>query len=199
VQSRELAVEGAFAFTPTVHPDDRGVFVSPFQEPAFVEATGHRHGVAQTNINVSARDVIRGIHFTRTPPGQSKYVYCVRGRALDVVVDLRVGSPTFGRWDAVEVDGSAFVAMYFPVGVGHTFLALEDHTTMSYVVTSFYDPVNELSVNPLDPALALPWPEGHRFRLSARDTAAPTLDEARDLGLLPAYADCGTAVTRGTR
>ncbi|MDQ1288084.1 MAG: 5-epimerase [Actinomycetota bacterium] len=190
MQVKELAVEGAFAFTPTVYPDDRGVFVSPFQEPAFVEATGHRHSVAQTNLNVSARDVIRGIHFTRTPPGQSKYVYCVRGRALDVVVDLRLGSPTFGRFDAVELDDRGFAAMYFPVGVGHTFLALEDRTTMSYVVTSFYNAANELSVNPLDPELGLPWPKDRRFRLSDRDTAAPTLAEARDLGLLPAYADC---------
>jgi 5-epimerase len=188
---RELAVAGALEFTPPVHRDDRGLFVSPFQEPAFREATGHRHTVAQTNHNLSARGVVRGIHFTRTPPGQAKYVYCSRGRALDIVVDLRVGSPTYLSWDAAEIDDRSFQAMYFPVGVGHTFLALTDDTLMSYLVTSSYAPENELTVHPLDPDLGLPWPEvGVDFVLSERDAAAPTVKEAEAAGLLPNYADC---------
>jgi 5-epimerase len=190
MKTRPLAVAGAFEFSPDVFTDRRGVFVSPFQEPAFVAATGHRHPVAQTNHNRSAFGVVRGIHFTRTPPGQAKYVHCARGRALDVVVDLRVGSPTFGRHDVVEMDDVSFRAMYFPVGVGHAFVALADDTVMSYLVTSSYVPENELSINPLDPDLALPWPGGIDHVLSDRDTAAPSFAQAQADGILPLWSDC---------
>lgn len=199
MESRPLSIGGAYVFTPPVFRDDRGLFVSPYQDPAFVETIGHSHVTAQTNINVSARGVVRGIHYTRTPPGQAKYVYCVHGRALDVVVDLRVGSPTFGAWDAVEMDGDNFVAMYFPVGVGHTFIALEDHTAMSYLVTSPYEPANELAVHPLDPQIGLPWPEGLETHLSERDRLAPTLAQARDAGLLPRWSECGPPPIRQVR
>jgi dTDP-4-dehydrorhamnose 3,5-epimerase/epimerase EvaD len=190
MQMRPLAVTGAFEFTPTIYEDNRGLFVSPFQQPAFVAATGHRHTLAQTNHNRSAHGVVRGVHFTLTPPGQAKYVHCARGRALDVVVDLRTGSPTFGRWDVVEMDDESFRSMYFPVGVGHAFIALADDTVMSYVVTSSYVPEHELSINPLDPDLGLPWPQGLDYVLSERDSTAPSFKEAEAAGLLPRYADC---------
>ena len=94
---RELAVAGALEFTPNVFPDERGYFLSPFQGPAFSEATGNTHfPVAQTNHSRSKRGVVRGVHYTLTPPGCAKYVYCPKGSALDIVVDIRVGSPTFG-------------------------------------------------------------------------------------------------------
>lgn len=190
MESRALAVEGAVEFTPEVFRDDRGLFVSPFQEPAFRAATGHRHVLAQTNHNRSARGVVRGVHFTLTPPGQAKHVHCARGRALDVVVDLRVGSPTFGAWDAVEMDDESFRSVYFPVGVGHAFVALAEDTVMSYLVTSSYVPAHELSINPLDPELGLPWPAGTGRVLSGRDRSAPSFAQARAAGLLPRYADC---------
>jgi dTDP-4-dehydrorhamnose 3,5-epimerase/epimerase EvaD len=191
MKMRPLAVAGAFEFSPTIYEDERGLFVSPFQEPAFVEATGHRHTVAQTNHNRSAYGVVRGIHFTLTPPGQAKYVHCARGRALDVVVDLRAGSPTFGRWDAVEMDDLSFRSMYFPVGVGHAFIALAADTVMSYLVTSSYVPEHELSIDPLDADLALPWPAGIEYVLSERDRTAMSFEQAGADGLLPRYADCG--------
>ncbi len=190
MKMRPLAVTGAFEFAPTVYFDQRGLFVSPFQEPAFAEATGHRHTLAQTNHNLSAYGVVRGIHFTLTPPGQAKYVHCARGRALDMVVDLRVGSPTFRRFDVVEMDDLSFRAMYFPVGVGHAFIALAPYTVMSYLVTSSYVPEHELSINPLDPELALPWPTGIDYVLSDRDRTAMSFAEAAEAGLLPQYAEC---------
>jgi epimerase EvaD len=96
MESRRLSVDGAFVFTPRVFPDDRGLFVSPFQESAFVDAVGGPlFPVAQTNHSRSRRGVVRGIHYTVTPPGTAKYVYCPRGRSLDIVVDIRVGSPTY--------------------------------------------------------------------------------------------------------
>ncbi|PVE10274.1 dTDP-4-dehydrorhamnose 3,5-epimerase family protein [Streptomyces scopuliridis] len=191
MEIRELAVEGAVEFTPRVFPDERGLFVSPFQEAAFEKAVGHRlFRAAQTNHSRSRRGVVRGVHFTVTPPGTAKYVYCARGAALDIVVDIRVGSPTYGQWDAVLLDPVDFRAMYFPVGVGHAFVALEDDTVMSYMLTSGYVAENELALSALDPALGLPIPAGIEPVMSERDMAAPTLAEARAAGLLPDYATC---------
>ncbi|MEU3628851.1 dTDP-4-dehydrorhamnose 3,5-epimerase [Amycolatopsis coloradensis] len=189
MQARKLAVEGAIEFTPRVFPDDRGLFVSPFQEEAFVAAHGGPlFPVAQTNHSMSKRGVVRGIHYTVTPPGIAKYVYCARGKALDIVVDIRVGSPTFGKWDAVLMDQQDYRTMYFPVGVGHAFVALEDDTVMSYMLSAGYVAQNELALSALDPALGLPIDAGVEPILSDRDGVAITLAEAERQGLLPDYA-----------
>ncbi|MDX3241604.1 MULTISPECIES: dTDP-4-dehydrorhamnose 3,5-epimerase family protein [Streptomyces] len=191
VTFRELAVSGAYAFTPPVFEDDRGLFTSPYQEPAFVEALGHPlFPVAQSNHSKSRRGTVRGIHYTVTPPGVAKYVYCARGRAIDIVVDIRVGSPTFGRWDSSVLDPEGFSAMYFPVGVGHAFIALEDDTVMSYMLSGSYEAQHELSLSPLDPALGLPIPQDVEPLLSARDTAAPLLAQVQAEGGLPEYDKC---------
>ncbi|MFE3551975.1 dTDP-4-dehydrorhamnose 3,5-epimerase family protein [Streptomyces kronopolitis] len=194
MHTRKLAVAGGFEFTPDIHTDQRGLFVSPLQDEAFLAAVGHRFPVAQTNHSRSTRGVLRGLHFTATPPGQAKYVYCARGQALDAVVDIRVGSPTFGQWDLVRMDSESFRAVYIPDGLAHAFLALEDDTVMSYLVSSAYDAELEHAIDPLDPAIGLPWPPEVKFLLSARDTVAPTLAEAEAMGMLPQYADCLPAV-----
>ncbi|WP_221350497.1 dTDP-4-dehydrorhamnose 3,5-epimerase family protein [Streptomyces beigongshangae] len=188
---RRLAVEGAFEFTPEVHSDRRGLFVSPLQEEPFLSVVGRPFRVAQTNHSRSAKGVLRGLHFTTAPPGQAKYVHCARGSALDVVVDIRLGSPTFGAWDAIAMDSGTFRAAYFPEGVGHAFLALEEDTVMSYLVSTPYRAELELAVDPLDPRLALPWPDDLEFIVSDRDLSAPSLAEAQAKGLLPRYEDCG--------
>ncbi|NDL56887.1 dTDP-4-dehydrorhamnose 3,5-epimerase family protein [Phytoactinopolyspora mesophila] len=185
---RALEVDGAVEFTPQVYPDERGLFVAPFQGAAFSEATGLTMLLAQSNHSRSRRGVVRGIHFTRTPPGCAKYVYCARGAALDIVVDLRVGSPTFGRWDSVLMDQLDLRAMYFPVGVGHAFVALEDDTVMSYMITSGYVPDDELAISVLDPELALPIPDDIDPVLSERDKDAMSFSTAAEQGLLPEYA-----------
>jgi epimerase EvaD len=191
MKARKLAVEGAFEFTPTVYPDDRGTFVAPFQETAFVEAVGKPlFPVAQTNMSTSRRGVVRGIHFTTTPPGNAKYVYCARGKVIDIVVDIRVGSPTFGRWDSVVMDPASAHGLYFPVGVGHAFIALEDDSVMAYMLSQSYVPEIELALSPLDPAIGLPIPADIDPILSPRDTAAPTLAEALEMGILPDYLKC---------
>ncbi|GAA4771429.1 dTDP-4-dehydrorhamnose 3,5-epimerase family protein [Streptomyces sanyensis] len=191
MESRELAVGGAWVFRPTVYPDDRGLFVSPYQEAAFTKALGHGlFPVAQTNHSRSRRGVIRGVHYTTTPPGTAKYVYCARGRTVDFVVDLRVGSPTFGRWDSVLLDQRTFQAVYLPVGVGHAFVALGDDTVVSYLLSGAYDPAHEQSVSVFDPDIGLEFPDGLDPVLSERDRAAVSLAEARATGALPGYRDC---------
>jgi epimerase EvaD len=188
---RELEVEGAFAFEPPTFPDDRGMFVAPFQEAAFAETVGiPRFPLAQGSTTVSRRGVVRGIHFTATPPGMAKYVWCLGGRGLDIVVDLRVGSPTFGRWDSAELDGDSYHAVYVPFGVGHAFVSLADDSVMLYMMSTGYVPENELAVLVTDPELGLPIPEDLDIVVSDRDRAAPTLAEAKRRGLLPDYATC---------
>lgn len=184
VKARELAVGGAWAFTPDIHRDDRGVFVSPFEEAEFTAAVGAAlFPVAQASTSVSRVGVARGVHYARTRPGCAKYVHCPRGRLLDFVVDLRVGSPTFGRWDSVELTDHQ--AVYLPAGLGHAFVALEPDTTVCYLLSRGYVPADELAVSLLDPELDLPVPAG--AVLSDRDRAAPTLADALARDLLPHY------------
>jgi epimerase EvaD len=186
-----LAVGGAFAITAPAFPDDRGVFVSPFQASVFGAAAGVPvFSLAQVNYSVSRRGTVRGLHFIATPPGAAKYVYCPQGRALDIVVDLRVGSPTFGRHDSMVLDQERCPAMYLPVGVGHLFVALEDGTVMNYLLSREYRPENELALAPFDQRLALPIPSDIEPILSQRDREAPTFAEALAAGLLPDYATC---------
>jgi epimerase EvaD len=187
---RELAIPGVFEFTPRIFPDERGVFVSPYQEATFVKAVGHPLTLAQTNHSRSRRGSVRGLHFADVPPGQAKYVYCPSGSLIDVVVDIRVGSPTFGTWDAVRLDPEDFRAVYVPEGVGHGFVALEDDTVISYLCSAPYNPPAEHGISPVDPALDLPWPADLSLLLSEKDTAAPTLAEAESAGLLPLFEDC---------
>ena len=191
MQTRELDVRGAHAFTPAVFPDERGLFVAPYQHSEFVRVVGGPlFPVAQTGHSLSRRGVIRGIHFTRTPPGMATYVHCARGSALDLVVDLRVGSPTFGRWDALRLDTVSFRAVHLPVGVGHAFQALEDDTVMQYLLSGGYVPEDEKAVSVFDPALGLPLLDGLPRILSPRDQEAPTLAVAERSGLLPEYETC---------
>ncbi len=124
------------------------------------------------------------------PPGQAKYVYCPQGALLDFVIDIRVGSPTFGQWDMVRLDPENFRAVYVPEGVGHGFVALEDDTVISYLCSTGYNPGAEHGIHPLDPTLALPWSDEVAAVMSDKDAAAPSLAEAEAAGLLPNYADC---------
>lgn len=191
MRARALAVDGAMEFEPRIFTDNRGAFVSPFQQSALVSSTGRPlFPVLQANHSVSRRGVVRGLHFTTTPPGCAKYVYCASGRAVDIVVDVRVGSPTFGKWDSTVLDSVSFRAVYLPVGVAHAFVVLEDDTAMAYMLSTEYVPDGERTVSVLDPALGLPLPTGIEPILSDRDREAPTMAEARAEGILPAYAEC---------
>lgn len=187
---RELAISHAFEITPAVHPDNRGVFLEWFKEAPFVEAVGHPLDLAQANCSVSRRGTLRGIHFSDVPPSQAKYVSCLHGAVLDVAVDIRVGSPTFGRWDSVVLDDRDRRAVYIAEGLGHAFLALTDDATVAYLCSAPYAPKREHGLNPMDSQLAIAWPGDIEPLLSAKDAHAPTLREAADQGLLPSYEGC---------
>jgi dTDP-4-dehydrorhamnose 3,5-epimerase len=197
MQARELAVPGAWVFTPPVFPDSRGAFAAPFQGEPFRQVVGHPLTVAQANTSISRRGVLRGIHYADVPPGQAKYILCVSGAMLDVVVDIRVGSETFGQWDAVQLDVKTMSAVYLSEGLGHAFLALEDDTVASYLCSTAYNPATEHGVDPLDPTLGLPWGQyiaAGELLLSDKDREAPTLAEAREAGAVPTIEACRTRV-----
>jgi dTDP-4-dehydrorhamnose 3,5-epimerase len=195
MKATELAIAGAWLFEPRVFRDSRGRFAAPYQADAFREALGFDLHVAQVNQSVSARWVIRGVHFADVPPGQAKYVYCTRGALLDVIVDLRVSSPTYGLAEAVELDAASSRAVYLAEGLGHAFVALQDDTAISYLCSTGYRPGTEHGIHPLDPALDLPWPSGFAPILSDKDAAAPSLAQTRADGLLPTWDACRTRYT----
>jgi dTDP-4-dehydrorhamnose 3,5-epimerase len=190
VSARELTVPGAWEINPTVHADPRGSFFEWFTDRGFTRFAGHRLDVRQANCSVSNAGVLRGLHFAAVPPGQAKYVTCVRGAVFDVAVDIRVGSPTFGRWDAVLLDDRDRRSIYLSEGLGHAFLALQDDSTVMYLCSTGYDPAREHTVSPTDPALGIDWPFDGDLALSDRDAAAPTLEQAREAGLLPTWDAC---------
>lgn len=186
---RELTVPGAWEITPDLHADSRGVFFEWFTDREFAAFAGHRFDLRQANCSVSAAGVLRGLHFAQLPPSQAKYVTCVRGSVFDVVVDIRVGSPTYGQWDSVLLDDRDHRSTYLSEGLAHGFLALEDDSTVMYLCSAAYNPEREHTIRATDAELGVRWPsvDGRPPVLSERDAAAPTLDDVRASGLLPTW------------
>jgi dTDP-4-dehydrorhamnose 3,5-epimerase len=189
VEIREMAVPDSYVLDLVPHGDTRGSFTEWYRADVLSQAVGHPLSLAQANHSVSSRGALRGVHFALVPPGQAKYVYCPAGRVLDVVIDVRVGSPTFGVHDTVVLDSAQPRAVYLAEGLGHAFVSLADGSSLTYLVSTGYDPTREFGVHPLDPELDLPWPTDVEIEMSVRDQQAPTLAEAREQGLLPTYAE----------
>lgn len=189
VEVQELGIQGAYLFTPRQIGDSRGMFLEAFKASTFEAATGETFELAQVNQSVSLKGVLRGIHFASTPPGQAKYVTCAVGAIYDVVVDLRVGSPTFGRWEGVQLDTENRRALYLSTGLGHAFLSLAEANAVTYLCSSEYNPSVEYGIHPLDPQIGIDWPDAAELLLSDKDAAAPGLDDVIANGVLPTYAE----------
>lgn len=188
MQIRELTIPDAYEITPILRQDDRGVFLEWYRFDRLAEATGHPIVLRQANTSVSKRGVVRGIHFADVPLGQAKYVTVTHGAVIDYIIDIRVGSPTFGQWDSVRLDDVDRKAVYLSEGLGHAFVALTDGAVVSYLVTDTYNPTGEHAINPLDPEVGLVFPdEAGEALLSPKDTEAPSLSEAAAQGLLPTW------------
>jgi dTDP-4-dehydrorhamnose 3,5-epimerase len=186
--TRELAIPGAWEINPKLHTDDRGLFYEWFTQSEFADATGHRFDLHQANCSVSAAGVLRGLHFAQLPPSQAKFVTCLRGAVFDVIVDIRVGSPTYGRWDTVRLDDRNRRSVYLSEGLAHGFLALEDDSLVMYLCSTPFAPQREHTILATDPQLAIDWPTvGAAPRMSGRDRDAPTLEQVRASGLLPTW------------
>jgi dTDP-4-dehydrorhamnose 3,5-epimerase len=190
VKATELSIPGLWEFVPQRFDDERGSFHVWYDAAVFADALGFELSVAQTNHSVSRRGVVRGLHWADVPPGQAKYVYCPQGALLDIVVDLRVGSPTFGQHEIVRLDNVDYRALYIAEGLGHGFYALEDNTVMSYLCSQGYAPAREHILNAYDEELALALPTDITPLRSERDAAGPSLADLRSAGRLPEFAEC---------
>ena len=187
---RALRIEGSFEIAPQQFRDDRGLFLESFRGDRLAEAIGHRLDVVQTNVSVSSRGTVRGVHFADLPPSQAKYVTALSGSFIDFVVDIRVGSPTFGQWESALLDTVERRAIYLGEGLGHAICSLEDDSTVTYLCSATYNAAREHTINPLDPELGLALPAHLTPLLSAKDAAAPSLSQAAARGLLPRYSEC---------
>jgi NDP-hexose 3,5-(Or5-) epimerase len=192
----EMTVPGAYRIEPEPLVDLRGQFYESVRKSTLLADSGWELAVRQVNFSVSRRNTLRGIHGTTVPPGQVKLVTCVRGSALDIAVDIRVGSPTFGCYDVTYQSPESGTAVYLPDGVGHAFLALTDDTCMCYLCSAEYIPGTMVDIDALDPDLALPWGLTEPPIRSAKDAAALSLAEVAAAGLLPTYEQCPPRLLR---
>ncbi|MFJ7422956.1 dTDP-4-dehydrorhamnose 3,5-epimerase family protein [Streptomyces uncialis] len=200
MEARELAVEGALEIVPPLFPDRRGAFCPLYEEGGFAELPGTpRFRVVRSGLSVNHAGVVRGVHYSRGLSGTAKVVLCAAGEVLDLVVDVRAGSPTFGRWEAVRLSAARPRAVYCPPGVGHAFVSLTEGTTVVYLMSTPYRPGDELAVSVLDPVLGLPVPRRPEPVMSEQDRAAPPLTEALERGLLPRYGTCSGNSSPGVR
>jgi dTDP-4-dehydrorhamnose 3,5-epimerase len=178
MQRLPTRLDGLVLLEPAVHGDERGFFMETFRADVAVE-----HGIPtaflQDNHSRSRRGTLRGIHF-QTHPGQGKLVRCARGKVFDVVVDLRRGSPTFGEWEAVELDDERHHQLWIPIGFGHGFCVLSDTADFVYKCTNVYDPATEAGIRFDDPGVGIEWPQDLELLYSERDRLAPTLAEVAD-------------------
>jgi dTDP-4-dehydrorhamnose 3,5-epimerase len=174
----ETRLDGLILLAPTVHGDERGFFVETWREDAWSGAGVPSHFV-QDNHSRSRRGTVRGIHF-QTDPGQGKLVRCARGAVLDVVVDLRRGSPTFGEWEAVELDDVHGHQLWIPIGFGHGFCVLSETADFVYKCTNYYDAATESGIRFDDPDVGIEWPADIELLYSERDRNAPRLAEVAD-------------------
>lgn len=187
----ETGIPGAFVVTPDLIPDERGNFYEAMRSDELKRVAGIDFVPAQINYSVSRRNTLRGLHSVAIPPGQAKLVTCVRGELRDILVDLRIGSPTFGQYETNVLDAASGRSVYVPEGVGHGFLTLAEDTCICYVVSSSYVPGTQIDIDPLDPDLDLPWDFTEPPLISDKDAGAPRLKEAVAAGILSSWQPAG--------
>jgi dTDP-4-dehydrorhamnose 3,5-epimerase len=191
MEIRPLAVPHCFEFTPQQHGDDRGVFLEWFRFDELEKAANRSFSLRQANLSTSKRGVVRGIHFSDVPRGQAKYVMAVVGEVVDFMIDLRVGSPTFGQWDSVVLNEESRKAVFIAEGVGHLFAVKSEQATVCYLASDIYRPTGDRTISPLDSQIALDLPFARdELLLSPKDLEGPTLGEAAELGILPSWESC---------
>jgi dTDP-4-dehydrorhamnose 3,5-epimerase len=173
----ETKLDGVVLVEPQVHGDERGFFVETYSKDAWA-ALGVDAEFVQHNHSRSSKGTLRGLHF-QTSPGQAKLLRCARGAILDVAVDLRKDSPTYGQWDAHVLDDEKHHQLFVPIGFAHGFVVLSDLADVAYLVSSVYDPATEAGIAWDDPDVGIDWRVAEPL-LSERDKTAPKLAEIAD-------------------
>jgi dTDP-4-dehydrorhamnose 3,5-epimerase len=178
----QTAIKGCLLLEPRVFGDDRGFFMESYNQKAFDDAVGYETRFVQDNHSRSSRGVLRGLHYQAAPHAQGKLVRVMQGSVFDVAVDIRKGSPTFGRWVGVELSGLNHRQVWLPPGMAHGFLVTSDSADFLYKTTRYYAPEAERCIRWDDPAIGIAWPALDRPpTLSMKDAAAPLLADTADL------------------
>ena len=179
MQFKRTKIEDVIIIEPTIHGDERGYFVETFRQDKLEEFLGFKVYFCQDNESKSSRGVLRGLHYQLAPAAQTKLVRVIKGRVLDVAVDIRKGSPTFGEYVAVELSEENKRQLFVPRGFAHAFVVLEDDTVFAYKVDNYYSPENDRGIAFNDPAIAIDWPiELSDLNLSDKDMKQPQLKDA---------------------
>lgn len=189
MKATPLSINGSWKIDFQRFDDNRGYFYESFRDEDFKSQIGRNFTIKQTNTSSSSKGSVRGIHYALIPPSQAKLVQCQRGSIKDYVIDIRVGSPTFGKFEEIELNENSASAVFIEEGLAHAFVALENQTVVTYYVTEKYNPEREKGINPFDKTLNVKWPE-IELVLSEKDKQAITLEEAKDQGLLPSFDEC---------
>jgi dTDP-4-dehydrorhamnose 3,5-epimerase len=182
-----LSISGAWTAQSIIHNDERGSFLEWFKQSTLLSVTGEMFMPVQANISVSNAGVIRGIHYSLAPRGQAKLVTVLRGSIMDVAIDVRTGSPTFGQHESVVLNAGDGKSVFLGSNLAHAFQALEENTIVSYLVSSEYSPQEEKEISPTCPTLNIKWTSEIRPILSEKDHNAPTLSQQISEELLPSY------------
>ena len=184
-----LGIDGAWLAESEVWKDERGYFREWFKQEDVFRETGLNFSVQQANFSLSGNRVVRGIHYSLAPQGQAKWVTCVSGSILDVVVDLRRNSKTFKKIEYIQLDSTGGKALLIGAGLGHGFISQEENSGVSYLLTSPYSPENEFDISPMDLDLGINWggdkDKETQFVLSPKDLLAPSFNARLEQGKLP--------------
>jgi dTDP-4-dehydrorhamnose 3,5-epimerase len=184
-----LTIEGAWVANSPVWIDNRGSFREWFKREEVLSQTGIDFSVQQANISVSNKGVVRGIHYSLAPDGQAKWVTCTNGSIIDVIVDIRPNSSTYKKIEYINLSAEEGKAVLIGKGLGHGFIALEDKSIVSYVLSSPYESKLEYEINPMDPDLRINWKSElvgeAELIMSEKDEKGPTLGEQKLRNLLP--------------
>ncbi len=179
MRAEPTAIDGVLVLEPRVFGDARGWFMESFSERSFRAATGLDSTFVQDNQSRSTRGVLRGLHYQLAPHAQGKLVRVVQGSVFDVAVDIRPGSPTFGRWAGVELSEENRRQLWIPAGLAHGFMVTSETADFVYKTTAYYEPAAERSIVWNDPAIGIVWPDiGMAPLVSAKDAAAPGFEMA---------------------
>lgn len=186
VQLSELSIAGVYLIESPVWGDDRGFFREWFKLDDFTD-NGLDFHAQQANLSMSAQNVVRGLHYSLASQGQAKVVTCVFGELDDVIVDIRVGSPTFGRVEVVHLDATQGRSVFLPVGMAHGFCVLSQNAGLSYLLSSPFNAPLELEIHPFDTQINVPWTISGEPIVSAKDAAAPSLSSRMAADQLPLF------------
>jgi dTDP-4-dehydrorhamnose 3,5-epimerase len=193
MKTSALKISGSWIIEFQKFEDNRGYFYESFKDEDFQKQIGRQLLIKQTNTSSSSKGSVRGIHYALVPPSQAKLVQCQRGSIKDYVIDIRVGSPTFGEFEEIALSENSPTAVFIEEGLAHAFVALENNTIVTYYVNEIYNPEREKGINPFDQTLNVKWPDVELI-ISEKDKEAISLQEAKTQGLLPLWDDCKTFI-----